>query len=57
MKQHHVFIATSLDGYIADAEGGVGFLIGLFGLLSAASFAKAIPEWIAAVKTKYLGGP
>lgn len=26
MNQHHVFIATSLDGYIADADGGVGFL-------------------------------
>ncbi len=26
MKQHHVFIATSLDGYIADAQGGVGFM-------------------------------
>lgn len=26
MKNHHVFIATSLDGYIADAKGGVGFL-------------------------------
>ena len=26
MNQHPVFIATSLDGYIADADGGVGFL-------------------------------
>ncbi len=25
-RPHHVFIATSLDGYIADAKGGVGFL-------------------------------
>lgn len=26
MKKHHVYIAKSLDGYIADSQGGVGFL-------------------------------
>mgnify|MGYP005858792645 CR=1 FL=1 len=29
LPEAHVFIATSLDGYIAEADGGIGWLTGL----------------------------
>jgi dihydrofolate reductase len=29
LPEAHVFIATSLDGFIADADGGIGWLTGL----------------------------
>lgn len=40
----------------AKLEGAVAFLGGLFGMSIAGAMIKAIPEWVAAAKAKYLGG-
>lgn len=37
-------------------EAGLAFLIGVIFMSMAGAFIKAIPEWIAAAKSKWLGG-
>lgn len=37
-------------------EGAIAFLGGLFGMSVAGALIKAIPEWVAAARAKFLGG-
>lgn len=37
-------------------EGAIAFLGGLFGMSIAGAAIKAIPEWLAAARSKFLGG-
>lgn len=49
-------LTVELLNLSARLEGPIAFLGGLFGMSIAGALIKAIPEWVAAAKQKYLGG-
>lgn len=48
-------ITLELFDLSAKVEGSVAFLGGLFGMSIAGALIKALPEWVAAARNKFLG--
>lgn len=49
-------LTVEVLGLSAKLEGAIAFLGGLFGMSIAGALITAIPEWVSAAKSKFLGG-
>jgi hypothetical protein len=49
-------IAVELLGLSHKLEGGIAFMLGLFGMSIAGAVIKAIPQWVDSARQKWAGG-
>lgn len=49
-------LVLELAKFSPKTESAIAFLIGAFGLIFAAAVVKSIPDWVAAVRARLIGG-